>query len=71
MSQKCPLVLDDKTMGTMNQLLLQLSHPNLHPVHRVSYISNDRMVIIVQPFNHRGSLKDAIYRVSAATPTSI
>ena len=51
-------------MRTINSLLRQLSHPNLHPVHNISYVSKDHMVLITQPFVPSGSLKDAIYRVS-------
>lgn len=64
MSQKCPLNLDNKTTKTINSLLIQLSHPNLHPVLDVSYVSKDHMVLIRQPYIPGGSLKDVIYRVS-------
>ena len=50
-------------MATMNKLLQQLTHPQLHRVHTVNYISKDHMVIIVQPFTKRGSLKDTVYKV--------
>ena len=63
-SQKCPLVLDDKMMKTMNNLLQQLSHPNLHPIFNITYVAKDHMVLILQPFVRNGSLKDLIYRVT-------
>lgn len=66
-SQKCPLTLDGSTMKTMNRLVQQLSHPNLHPIREITYVSEHHQVLILQPFFKTGTLKDHIYRVRGVT----
>ncbi len=36
---------------------------NVHQIHNIDYIPERRLVIIIEPFHSRGSLKDLIYQV--------
>ena len=66
LSPNCPIECNPSTRGTILELFLALQHPYIYPVLDLDFrdVSGQTYVILVLPFNNKGSLKDLIYKVS-------
>ena len=64
----CPIKCDQSTRTTLLDLFLNLQHPYIYPVldleFRESPTGEETYIILVIPFNGKGSLKDLISKVS-------
>ena len=49
---------------THTHYISRLQHPYVHNFIDIDYIPDKRLVVIMEPFCQRGSLKDLIYHVS-------
>ncbi|XP_039285388.1 slowpoke-binding protein isoform X2 [Nilaparvata lugens] len=68
-SSNCPIACDAETRTTILDLFLALQHPYIYPIldlefQEASTTSSDTYIILVLPFNNKGSLKDLIYQSS-------
>ncbi|KAL1115880.1 hypothetical protein AAG570_006169 [Ranatra chinensis] len=65
-NSSCPLLLDSQTRNTLLDLFLNLQHPYIYPVldldFRQSPDNQQTYIVLVIPFNGKGSLKDLIYK---------
>lgn len=66
-SVNCPIQCDTDTRNSVLDLFLALQHPYIYPVldleFRDSASGSQTFVVLVLPFNNKGSLKDLIYKV--------
>lgn len=64
----CPVQCDNETRSCILDLFLALQHPYIYPVldleFRESASGGSTYVVLVLPFNTKGSLKDLIYKVN-------
>ncbi|KAK7867344.1 hypothetical protein R5R35_001119 [Gryllus longicercus] len=60
----CPLACSPATRATILELFLALQHPYIYPVLDLDFreATGQSYVILVLPFNSKGSLKDLIYK---------
>ncbi|XP_063243866.1 slowpoke-binding protein isoform X2 [Bacillus rossius redtenbacheri] len=60
----CPIRCDAGTRDTILGLFLALQHPYIYPVLDLDFrdVGSQTYVILVLPFNNKGSLKDLIYK---------
>ena len=65
LSANCAIECNPSTRGTILELFLALQHPYIYPVLDLDFreVSGQTYVILVLPFNNKGSLKDLIYKV--------
>ncbi|GFG32951.1 hypothetical protein Cfor_05510, partial [Coptotermes formosanus] len=65
LSSNCAIECNPSTRGTILELFLALQHPYIYPVLDLDFrdVSGQTYVILVLPFNNKGSLKDLIYKV--------
>ncbi|PIK47648.1 putative slowpoke-binding protein isoform X2 [Apostichopus japonicus] len=63
-SPNCPLQFDGTTQKTLKELFRAISHPYIWPVLDLDLWTDQSLVISVQNYEKRGSLKDHIYGVS-------
>ncbi|KDR12072.1 hypothetical protein L798_13376 [Zootermopsis nevadensis] len=65
LSPNCAIECNANTRSTILELFLALQHPYIYPVLDLDFrdVSGQTYVILVLPFNNRGSLKDLIYKV--------
>ncbi|KAJ4436503.1 hypothetical protein ANN_16534 [Periplaneta americana] len=64
LSSNCAIECNPSTRGTILELFLALQHPYIYPVLDLDFrdVSGQTYVILVLPFNNKGSLKDLIYK---------
>ncbi|XP_021933496.1 slowpoke-binding protein isoform X2 [Zootermopsis nevadensis] len=64
LSPNCAIECNANTRSTILELFLALQHPYIYPVLDLDFrdVSGQTYVILVLPFNNRGSLKDLIYK---------
>ncbi|XP_031549195.1 slowpoke-binding protein-like [Actinia tenebrosa] len=60
-SQHCILPCNKMTKKTLSELFSLLKHPYIFPVLNVDIMLDHKLVVIIQPYNQAGSLKDLIY----------
>nr|CAD7409058.1 unnamed protein product [Timema cristinae] len=60
----CPIQCNPSTRDTILNLFLALQHPYIYPVLDLDFrdVATQTYVILVLPFNNKGSLKDLIYK---------
>lgn len=68
-SQNSPIVYNQVTRRIILDLFLALQHPYIYPILDLEFIepngqNKNANIIVVLPFNNKGSLKDLIYKVS-------
>lgn len=65
LSSNCAIECNPSTRGTILELFLALQHPYIYPVLDLDFrdVSGQTYVVLVLPFNNKGSLKDLIYKV--------
>ncbi|KAF6213105.1 hypothetical protein GE061_010820 [Apolygus lucorum] len=66
-SPSCPVKTDQETRSTILELLLNLQHPYIYPVLDLEFTDtgpngHGTYVVLVIPYNSKGSLKDLIYK---------
>ncbi|XP_067003847.2 slowpoke-binding protein [Anabrus simplex] len=63
-SANCPIQCNPSTRNTILELFLALQHPYIYPVLDLEFreSTGQSYVILVLPFNSKGSLKDLIYK---------
>jgi len=71
LSSHCAIECNPNTRGTILELFLALQHPYIYPVLDLDFrdVSGQTYVILVLPFNNKGSLKDHIYKVRSVSPS--
>lgn len=66
-SANCPIQCDSDTRQIILDLFLALHHPYIYPVldleFREGAQNSQTFIVLVLPFNSKGSLKDLIYKV--------
>ncbi|XP_023713698.1 slowpoke-binding protein isoform X2 [Cryptotermes secundus] len=64
LSPNCAIECNPSTRGTILELFLALQHPYIYPVLDLDFrdVSGQTFVVLVLPFNNKGSLKDLIYK---------
>uniref|UniRef100_A0A1B6DUY8 Protein kinase domain-containing protein n=1 Tax=Clastoptera arizonana TaxID=38151 RepID=A0A1B6DUY8_9HEMI len=65
-SVNCPIQCDSETRNSILDLFLALQHPYIYPIldleFREAASGSQIFVVLVLPFNNKGSLKDLIYK---------
>ncbi|XP_011403693.1 PREDICTED: slowpoke-binding protein-like isoform X2 [Amphimedon queenslandica] len=69
-SQQCRLNLQGTDKHVMNRLFRILEHQCIHKIMEIDYIPDKRIIVILEPFLQRGSLKDLIYHTTPSLPWS-
>jgi PX domain-containing protein kinase-like protein len=69
LSSNCAIECNPSTRGTILELFLALQHPYIYPVLDLDFrdVSGQTYVVLVLPFNSKGSLKDLIYKVRSVS----
>lgn len=67
-SQNSPIIYNQTTRRIILDLFLALQHPYIYPILDLEFIEGSAQnknanIIVVLPFNNKGSLKDLIYKV--------
>ncbi|XP_068618082.1 slowpoke-binding protein [Battus philenor] len=60
LTSKCPIEASERSRALIVELFRALHHPYIYPVLDMQLCSGHALTIL--PFNHRGSLKDLIYK---------
>ncbi|XP_077868016.1 slowpoke-binding protein-like, partial [Saccoglossus kowalevskii] len=61
-SSGCPIKLTKTNRKTLKEMLQLIHHPYLLPMDDVDFVAEQDLIVVVQHYNHNGSLKDIIYK---------
>lgn len=63
-SDNCPILCNTTTQQALIELFVAFQHPYIYPILDVDFmfLNQQQFVVLIMPFNDKGSLKDLIYQ---------